>query len=293
MIGALLAVACVDRAVLARIAGPIGESARRAATDLATASPDERRRLRARMLAGATAPLPTGIRGAHPSWIEAGLVGLPERARHAIASGTLTAVDVWLARWACAEIPPLPATSDRPVGSVYDAIRLPGDKLVAWLSEIGADQLAFALRAAGPDALARVAASAPDRALGARLAVAAARLDRPPRLDALGPVRAAIARCRLERQSREDRDGIARAQLERQSREDRDGIARAQLELDVTALVRIGARAIAPYVDALAARQLTVRMPHSLGLAVRRELVTHASTPVDRCPTWRALAAVD
>ena len=277
MIGALLAVACVDRAVLARIAGPIGESARRAATDLATASPDERRRLRARMLAGATAPLPTGIRGAHPSWIEAGLVGLPERARHAIASGTLTAVDVWLARWACAEIPPLPATSDRPVGSVYDAIRLPGDKLVAWLSEIGADQLAFALRAAGPDALARVAASAPDRALGARLAVAAARLDRPPRLDALGPVRAAIARC----------------QLERQSREDRDGIARAQLELDVTALVRIGARAIAPYVDALAARQLTVRMPHSLGLAVRRELVTHASTPVDRCPTWRALAAVD
>jgi len=277
MIGALLAVACVDRAVLARIAGPIGESARRAATDLATASPDERRRLRARMLAGATAPLPTGIRGAHPSWIEAGLVGLPERARHAIASGTLTAVDVWLARWACAEIPPLPATSDRPVGSVYDAIRLPGDKLVAWLSEIGADQLAFALRAAGPDALARVAASAPDRALGARLAVAAARLDRPPRLDALGPVRAAIARCRLERQSREDRDGIARAQL----------------ELDVTALVRIGARAIAPYVDALAARQLTVRMPHSLGLAVRRELVTHASTPVDRCPTWRALAAVD
>ena len=277
MIGALLAVACVDRAVLARIAGPIGESARRAATDLATASPDERRRLRARMLAGATAPLPTGIRGAHPSWIEAGLVGLPERARHAIASGTLTAVDVWLARWACAEIPPLPATSDRPVGSVYDAIRLPGDKLVAWLSEIGADQLAFALRAAGPDALARVAASASDRALGARLAVAAARLDRPPRLDALGPVRAAIARCRLERQSREDRDGIARAQL----------------ELDVTALVRIGARAIAPYVDALAARQLTVRMPHSLGLAVRRELVTHASTPVDRCPTWRALAAVD
>jgi hypothetical protein len=258
VIGELLAVACVDRAVLARLGGPIGEAARAAANDLGTSSPDERRRLRARLLASATAPLPAGIRGAHPSWIEAGLVGLPARARQAIASGTITEVDVWLARWACAEIPPLPAISVRPVGSVADAIRLPADQLRAWLSEVGADQLALALRAAGPDAVA-IAAARTDASIAARLKRAAARIDEPPRGEALGPVRAAIARCRLE--------------------------------LDGNVLVRVGARAIAPYVDAVAARQLAVRLPHPLGLVVRGELVAHANTPVDRCPTWRALVA--
>ncbi len=257
MIGELLAVACADQAVLARIAGPIGDAARAAAVELAAATPDERKTLRARLLAGARAPLPSGIRGADPSWIEAGLVGLPARARTAIASGALTEIDVWLTRWACAAIPPLPAASAlRPVRSIAEAIRLPGNELVEWLSDIGADQLALALSSAGPGALADVASRSAE--LGRRLA-AAARINLAPRLGALGPVRAAIARCRVE--------------------------------LDAGALVRIAARAIAPHVDRLAARQLAVRLPHPLGVLLHHELVGHAHTPEDQCPTWRALAA--
>ena len=245
---------CGDRAVLAHIAGPLGEAARDAAGSISAKSPDNRRMLRARLAAAVRAPVPAGIRGVDPSWIEAGLVGLPARARTAIATNATTQVDVWLARWACAEIPPLPAASATTVQSIDDAIRLPGERLVAWLGAVGFDQLAFALRAAGPEAF-EVAA----RVLGSNLMTAAGRIDEPPRAGALGPVRAAITRCRVE--------------------------------LGPIAVVRIGARTIAPHVHALARRQLAVRLPRSLGLVVHGELVAHARTAVDQCPTWLALAA--
>src|SRR5688572_16987179 len=105
-----LAAACgdrIDRAVLDRLGGTLGAAARRAVDELATLQPMVRVERRATWAAIARAPVPSGIRGAHPSWIEAALVELPPRARAGLGGAT-DPVAVWLARWACAEIPPLP-----------------------------------------------------------------------------------------------------------------------------------------------------------------------------------------
>jgi hypothetical protein len=119
---------------------------------------------RAEVLAVARAPVPASLRHVHPTWIEHALAALPERARTVLASGVDDAVDVWLARWATAALPP---TGDR------DALE--------WLTSIGTDQYAFAL---GEQA----------RALPA-LAAAVDRIAKPPRAGELGPKRAAIERC--------------------------------------------------------------------------------------------------
>ena len=88
---------------------------------------------------------------------------------------------------------------------------------------------------------------------------AAARIAVPPRAGALGPVRAAIERCRVV--------------------------------LDGSALLRIGARAIAPYVEPLARLQLVHRLPRPLGLVVGDELAAAARIAVADAPRWDALAA--
>ena len=258
MIGEALAVACRDPAVLARIGGRIGEAARRTLGELAAMSSEPRRRTRAQIAAAARTPVPAGIRGVHPSWIEAELAGMPRRAREALATATAgDPADVWLVRRVCADLPPLPAVvaSQRPPGSIDDAIRLPGPLAIEWLANVGADQLAHALRRAERSDIVAIA-----HTIGDRLRAAVARIDSAPRANALGPERAAIGRCGRE-------------------------------SGDEDLLVRIGARAIAPHVDALVRLQLTVRMPRSLGLSVRDELAAYASVPIEHCPTWSALAA--
>ena len=260
MIGEALAVACGDSAVLARIAGPIGDAARRTRVELAAASPDRRRAARARIAAAVRSPIPPGIRGVDPSWIEAELQAAPPRARRALATASCDdAANVWLVRRVCAELPPLPAVDPALVAprSLGDAIRMSGPATIEWLANVGADQVAHALRTVGRATIEAIAA----RAIGDRLMVAVERIDAAPRAHALGPERAAIGRCRLE------------------------------LASDETPLVRIGARAIAAYVDGLARRQLTVRMPLALGGSVRDELAAYAGTPLEQCPTWSALAA--
>jgi hypothetical protein len=257
MIGEALAAACADRDVLARIGGPIGEAARRARGELAAVPDAARRAKRAGWATVARSPVPAGLRGVDRSWIEAALAGLPSRARAAVA-GVGDAhdleIDVWLARWACAAIPPLPpidASLTRP-RSIADAARLSPDALRAWIEAAGADQLAFAL--GDRDAIARAG-----RVAGDRVIAAAERILRPPRAGALGPRRAAIARGRVT--------------------------------LDDRAYLVIGARALAPHVAThpLLAAQLSVRLPRDLGLAA--ELRAHASTPVEQCPAWPALCA--
>jgi len=248
VVAGALAAACRDPDVLARLAGPLGDAARAAivaASDRAT---------RVRWAAAARAPVPAGLRGVHPSWIEAGLAGLPERARAAVASGGGDAVDTWLARWATAAIPPMPAITAARVTSVDSATRVDARTLDAWLGDTGADQLALALGAVGGGAVAAAA-----RIVGDRLIAAAARITLAPRAGALGPVRAAIARCRVT--------------------------------LDDRALVRIGARAIAPYVDPHARRQIVHRLPRPLGLIVGDELAAAAHVPTSDVPRWDALAA--
>jgi hypothetical protein len=119
-------------------------------------------------LAAARNPVPASLEAVHPSWLEAGLAQLPERARAAVAAGGGDAVDVWLARWACAELPPLPVprdvTAPRGIEDVVAMVRL-----VEWLDAVGRAQLAYA-------------ASLVQRGT--------------PRRDELGPARAVIARCR-------------------------------------------------------------------------------------------------
>lgn len=252
MIGEALAATGIERAVLARIGGAIGEAARAAHDQLAS---PRRRALRLAWSAAARAPVPPGLRGIHASWIEAALAELPPRARADLARGAGDPVAVWLTRWACAALPPMPAADwSGPPDSLDVAVRLRGDALASWLAEVGADQLALALGAAGGSALA-----AAQQVVGMRLVRAVARIDRAPRAGGLGPVRAAIARCRG-----------------------------AQGE---GSLVEIGARAIAPHTDALARRRLAVRLPRPLGLAVLDALAAFAETPLEHAPLWRALAA--
>ncbi len=291
MIGEALAAACADRAVLARIGGPLGEAARAALDRLERTERTERaerpeqakradqanrssarRALRAEWAAAARAPVPPGLRGVHPSWIEAALAVLPARARADLARGAVEAggggsgaadpydvsddrIACWLVRWACAGLPPMPeANVEGPPASLDQAVRLRADELAAWLAEVGADQLALAVGAAGVHAL-----SAAAQVVGARLTRAAARIGVSPRAGALGPVRAAITRCRVS--------------------------------LDDRALLVIGARALAPHAAALARRQLAVRLPRPLGLAVADALESFARAPLDQAPAWRALGA--
>jgi len=230
--------------VLARIAGPLGAAARDVSVGIDRAT-------RTRRAARATSPVPAGLRGVHPSWIEAGLAGLPVRARAAVASAGGGPVDTWLARWATATIPPMPAIREARVTSLASALAVDAATLERWLAEVGADQLALALGAAGGGALEAAA-----RVVGPRLTAAALRILEPPRAGALGSIRAAIARCRLT--------------------------------LDDRALVRIGARAIAAHIPALARRQLAHRLPRELGLVVEDELAT---AQLADAPRWAALGA--
>jgi hypothetical protein len=197
------------------------------------------------------------LRGAHPSWIEAELAALPERARTAVATGGGGGepVDVWLARWATAAIPPMPVVTAVRVTSAEAATQVDATTLERWLGEVGADQLALVLSTAGGGAVAAAA-----RIVGDRLSVAAARITRAPRAGALGPTRAAIERCRLP--------------------------------LDEHALSRIGARAIAPYIDGLMRLQIMHRLPRPLGLVIGGELAAAARAAAMDAPRWDALAAV-
>jgi hypothetical protein len=100
---------------------------------------------RARALAIARSPVPVGLRAIHASWIEHGLEGLPPRARAAIASVPATPTDVWLARWATAQLPSMivePELAAR-VGhhrafQLVDGIpAAPLQALVEWLARLG------------------------------------------------------------------------------------------------------------------------------------------------------------
>lgn len=184
-VGQVLAV-CAERlgadatGVLARLAGGTGDEARGAAAALARLDDRERRQRRAQTAADGRMPGPQALRAVHPSWIEAALVELPGRARAAVAgSPHPVPVDVWLARIAVASMPPMPSVAVRPLETLL--VR-PSADVLAWLSSVGADQLAFALGGA--------AASHP------LLAAAAVRIGKAPRAGQLGPQRAAIARCR-------------------------------------------------------------------------------------------------
>src|SRR3954470_8929746 len=212
VLAAALAVASGDAEVLARLGGALGEAARAAHAER-TDTREARAARRAQAML-ARAAVPVGLRGAHPSWIEAALAELPARARTAVAAGGGDAVDVWLARWATAQIPPMPVVTAARVTSAETATRVDAATLERWLADVGADQLALALSAAGAGAVAAAA-----RVVGERLSAAAARIKLVPRAGALGPMRAVIVRCRVT--------------------------------LDDRALVRIGARAIAPHVDGL------------------------------------------
>jgi hypothetical protein len=157
MIAEALALAGGD--LVALLGGPLGEQAR--------AVKRASKRERAEMIARLRAPVPEGLRGVHASWIEAALAELPPRARVAVAAGGGDPVDVWLARWACAQIPPLPPIRAQRVRAIEDVIALPDPG--EWLRAVGRAQLDYALSLAQPGA---------------------------PRRDELGPARAVIARCR-------------------------------------------------------------------------------------------------
>lgn len=157
--------------VLARLGGPLGHAAREAAGALAALDAAPRKRRRTEIAVLARAPVPAGLRAVHVTWLEQALGELPARARTAVAAASTDPIDVWLARWATAGLPPAMPADGRDAAA-----------LVEWIASIGADQVAFALgeQARGVPAL----------------AAAAERITKPPRAGQLGPQRAALARCR-------------------------------------------------------------------------------------------------
>ncbi len=195
MIGRVLAAATLvalgDREVLARIGGPIGDAARIAYDRLDAMEPEVRRDKRRTWSAASRAAIPPGLRGIDPTWIEAALAEVPPRARDALAAGATTETETWLARWACSALPPMGVIDPKLTWprDLADVARLAAPALHAWLEEIGADQLAFALGAHAANAA---------TVFGERLLVAAARIGKPPREGALGQRRAAIERARVD-----------------------------------------------------------------------------------------------
>ncbi|MFN0250508.1 MAG: hypothetical protein ACKV2T_26745 [Kofleriaceae bacterium] len=209
----------VDSEVLARIAGPIGEAARDRAREIARLDEKTSRATRATWLAAARTPIPAGLRGIDATWIEvaitrivhierdgderdaghehpraARLDALAARARRVLLDGPGSDGDVWLARWLCASFPPMPAIEEhgatgatsaivRP-RSISEAVAMSAVNLRAWLEEVGADTLAFAV---GKDAT----------AMSSRLGAAAVRIAQAPRFGEMGDRRSAIERARI------------------------------------------------------------------------------------------------
>ncbi|HSN29885.1 MAG TPA: hypothetical protein VLT45_26540 [Kofleriaceae bacterium] len=123
--------------------------------ELGLVAPGADKLARARAIATWRAPVPPGLRAVHATWIEHGLAGLPERAREVVAGdGGAAAVDVWLARSATAHLPPMivePAlaahVASHAAWQLDAATRIPTAPLaalVAWLDQLGAEQLALA-----------------------------------------------------------------------------------------------------------------------------------------------------
>lgn len=235
--------------VLSRLAGAYGDRVRAAANDLAQLDESARKQRRAEVSALARSPATTALRGVHPTWIEAALEELPVRARTALAGGSNDPIDVWLARWAGAS---LVASSPHSIDRALDSIlaRDP-QQILAWLTSIALDQLAFALGAAAASSL------------SAQLRDAATRITRAPRVNALGPHRAALVRCRG-----------------------------AALD-DATTLLAIAGRALAPHfaTEPFTRLHLTRRLSYADGIVIERELVAGAATSLDRVPAWAALIA--
>jgi hypothetical protein len=197
----------VDGEVLARIAGPIGEAARDRAREIATLDEKASRAKRASWLASARAPIPAGLRGIDASWIEAAIAriahvgrevgrevgrdvgrvdALVARARRVLLDGPANDADVWLARWLCASVPPMLAIDERieRPRTMIEALSMSAVNLRAWLEEIGADTIAFAV---GKSAT----------AMSSRLGVAAVRIAQAPRLGEMGERRSAIDRAKI------------------------------------------------------------------------------------------------
>lgn len=250
--------------VLARFAGPLGDEVRAAADELSKCDAVAHKHLRADWIAWARAPVPAGVRSIHPSWLEAELAGLPSRARAAVAAaGGSDPVDVWLARWATANFVAMPAVLGGARLAPSDVGSLDSQAVVAWLGRAGADQLAYALGAAGIPVWSRSPATAGDMSQfegnGVPTAVreAADRIRVAPRVGQLGPRRAAIERCDHFRGD----------------------------------LVRIGASAVAPHLTPVVRRQMVARFPHAVGEQLKNAFDAGAFVSLDRCPTWTAVTA--
>ncbi|HEY5943937.1 MAG TPA: hypothetical protein VIV40_00520, partial [Kofleriaceae bacterium] len=128
--------------VLSRLGGQLGHNTREAHAALGKLDAGARKRRRAAIVVAARAPVPSALRVVHASWLEHTLGELPPRARDAVAAPSADPIDVWLARWATAALPPAVAASALapPLAAANDSA-----VVLDWLGRIGADQMAFAL----------------------------------------------------------------------------------------------------------------------------------------------------
>jgi hypothetical protein len=147
LIGEALAVAARrlggDRdGVLARLGGALGVEARAAVVRASTFDAGKQKLRRAEVAVLARAPLPPGLRGVHPTWIEAALAELPPRARTALANGGGDATDVWLARWATATFVAMPELRRGPPAHAGELVALSHEELAAYIARVGVAAIA-------------------------------------------------------------------------------------------------------------------------------------------------------
>lgn len=246
----------VDADVLARVGGAIGEAARDRQREIARADEKSSRAKRATWLATARVPILPTLRDIDRSWIDHEIArmasvaegtrgeGLVRRVRRILVDGPESAVDVWLARWVCASFPIMPpvASGNARPRSMEEAVRMPGALVRAWLEEVGADQIAFAVG--------RSATS-----ISTRLGAAADRITKAPRAGEMGERRAAIERARIT--------------------------------IEEGALLRVGARTIAPYAGVMDRLVIAHRLPRESGVLEEMEAFAGSGG----APSWRALGA--
>jgi len=148
--------------VLARLAPATAEACIAEARRLLALPSEERARAAVAEARALCADVPAGLARVHETWIEAALAGEGEPVRRALfgGPGAIDPVRAWLRRRCLGQLvamPEGPPPSGRPAGADEVALVEPA-RLAAGLERVGRRRLALALSAAGPGAVAALAA---------------------------------------------------------------------------------------------------------------------------------------
>ena len=254
----------VDAEVLAHIGGPIGDAARDRQREIATLDENASRAKRASWLAAARVPISPGLRGIDASWIEHAITRAsdPELANER-ANDARSTVNA-LAKHGRRVIADGPTTAADVWLARWICAALPSMPPVEPITrprssfdavKMSAAALRTWLEEVGADQIAFAVGKAAT-AMESRLGAAAVRIAQAPRAGEMG--------------------------------ERRSAIERARIAMGEGALLRVGARTIAPYASDIERLQIAHRLPRGAGVLAEMEAFAGSAG----APSWRALAAM-